>query len=170
MGWKRRGSKPIELVFHFATLRNFTRADLFASNRFGLGIRVFSRATLEFSRDGGRSWSPAVTSFEYVPDAALQESRTVAVPIKGGRVGDAVRVGLDFGGVWILVSEVGFDSHEVAAGAVLPDHLPPGDEDGEVDAVVPEEATTTTAKPVLASTERGVNEEADRTEQGSPFP
>ena len=46
MGWKRRGSKPIELVFHFDSRRIFTNVVVFSSNRLDLGIQVFRRAVV----------------------------------------------------------------------------------------------------------------------------
>ena len=55
MGWKRRGgpSKPVELVFRFASRRAFARLALFAAaGRPDLGVRVFGRAVVWVSDDG----------------------------------------------------------------------------------------------------------------------
>ena len=46
MGWKRRGSKPIEIVFRFDSRRIFTHVVVFASNRLDLGVQVFRRAVV----------------------------------------------------------------------------------------------------------------------------
>ena len=58
---------------------------------------------------------PSAT-FEYMPDKAVQESRNVTIPlVVSGKnsnvaVGSVVRVQLFFANVWMLVSEVNFQS------------------------------------------------------------
>lgn len=130
-GWKRRGSKPIQLMFEFNSQRNFSKIDIYASNRFDLNImvrilhfflkmclnllslQVFKRASVSFSV-GGRHFLGEKVTFEYMPDKALQESRHILIGINGGgRVGRFVKLNLVFEDVWMLISEITFDSIEV---------------------------------------------------------
>ena len=67
---------------------------------------------------------PSAT-FEYMPDKAVQESRNVTIPLINGKnsniAGRVVRVHLFFANVWMLVSEVNFQSFpasEAAAAAI----------------------------------------------------
>ncbi len=108
MGWKRRGSKPVELRFEFGSRRLFTRINVFASNRLDLNIQVFKRATVRIGDDD-------LTPFEYMSDHALQQSRNVSIPVRNGAgaLGSSVTISLSFSNIWLLVSEVTFESREL---------------------------------------------------------
>lgn len=114
LGWKRKGSKPIELIFEFANLRSFSKVSIFTSNRFDLNIQVFKRALVGFSLDGrdyrGQDHQPE--TYEYMPDLAIQESRNISIPIKN-KIGRFVKIQLVFENIWILISEVTFSSEVI---------------------------------------------------------
>lgn len=40
MSWKKKGPRPIELIFQFDAPRNFTKITIFTSNLFHLGVQV----------------------------------------------------------------------------------------------------------------------------------
>ena len=40
MSWKRKGSKPLEVVFKFEAPRNFSKVNIFTSNLFHLNVQV----------------------------------------------------------------------------------------------------------------------------------
>lgn len=111
MGWKRKGSSPIELIFEFDAPRNFSHIHIFTSNRFDFEVSVFKRAQIWFSVGGEHYLGDPVT-FEYMPDKSLQESRNVSIGLNG-RVGRFVKVHLVFEAIWILVSEITFESAPV---------------------------------------------------------
>ncbi|XP_059092604.1 discoidin domain-containing receptor 2-like [Tigriopus californicus] len=111
MGWKRKGSSPIELIFEFDAPRNFSFIHIFISNRFEFEVSVFKRAQIWFSVGGEHYLGDPVT-FEYMPDKSLQESRNVSIGLNG-RVGRFVKVHLVFEAIWILVSEITFESTPV---------------------------------------------------------
>jgi hypothetical protein len=135
MGWKRRGSKPIELSFKFDSPRFFSRVDIFASNRIDLNIQVFKRAFVWIKTDDDED-DGLSTTFEYMPDKAMQMSRNVSIGLEKNLVGRVVKIQLTFANIWMLVSEIGFESRvateedyasvagDVSGSAEVPD-LPP---------------------------------------------
>ena len=63
---------------------------------------------------GGEHYFTKPVSYEYVPDDILQDSRNVSIPIKN-QVGQFVKIQLFFDDIWILVSEISFESVETKA-------------------------------------------------------
>ena len=109
MGWKRRGSKPIDITFKFDSQKTFQRANIFISNRLDLGIQVFKRAKIFFSEDGVNYDGQQPITFEYMADRSIQESRNVSISLKNSR-GRYVKMQLTFANVWLLVSEITFST------------------------------------------------------------
>ena len=55
MSWKRKGSKPLEVVFKFEAPRNFSKVNIFTSNLFHLNVQVSVTSVL-------RQYDVSVTS------------------------------------------------------------------------------------------------------------
>lgn len=116
VGWKNDSltalSQPVEVVFDFDVLRNFSAVHIHCNNLFSKDVRVFSRAEVYFSV-GGRYFSGNPVHYEYLRDTVIEIARYVIIPIPN-RVGRKVKLLLFFDARWIMVSEVRFDSGELS--------------------------------------------------------
>ncbi|XP_059473257.1 discoidin domain-containing receptor tyrosine kinase B isoform X2 [Neocloeon triangulifer] len=109
VGWKNEsGARPVEIVFEFDRVRNFSAIHLHANNLFTKDVQVFSQARVFFSV-GGRHYSGEPVHFSYVPDLMIERARNVTVKLHG-RIGRYVKLQLWFAAKWIMISEVSFDS------------------------------------------------------------
>ena len=113
VGWKNdtmspESSKPVEIIFRFDGVRNFSNAYFHSNNLFSKDVRVFRQARLWFSI-GGRFYQEEPVVFNYMKDTLIEYARNVVVPIPH-RVGKFVKVHLFFEARWIMLSEVRFDS------------------------------------------------------------
>lgn len=114
VGWKNDSdhprASPIEILFAFDRVRNFTAVRFHSNNMFSKDVRVFRRAILRFSVTGS-AFQELPVVFDHPPDSLIEFARNVIVPI-GHRVGRFVRVELYFDTRWMLISEVRFESGE----------------------------------------------------------
>lgn len=102
--------RPVEVLFTFDRVRNFSAARIHANNLFSRDVRVFRRAVLYFSVTGKRFQELPVV-YDHATDLLIEFARNVVVPI-GHRVGRFVRLELHFDARWLLISEVRFESGE----------------------------------------------------------
>ena len=111
VGWKSDayGQRPLEIVFRFDAVRNFTQLRLHCNNQFSKDVRVFEAATVSFSVGGERYASGPVVEYRYVADNMIEYARSVIVPLENG-VGRYVRLWLYFDARWMMISEVQFFS------------------------------------------------------------
>ncbi|XP_022905687.1 discoidin domain-containing receptor 2 [Onthophagus taurus] len=117
---------PLELIFEFDKVRNFSAAHLHTNNLYTKDVQVFSRAKTYFSI-GGNLFSGEPVHFSYMPDLVLEHARNVTIKLHN-RIGRFLKLQLYFGSRWILLSEVSFDSVPVNGNYT----------DGEEDVVMPE--------------------------------
>ncbi|XP_055947357.1 discoidin domain-containing receptor 2-like [Argiope bruennichi] len=101
-------SRPIEIIFTFDTVRNFTAVYFYCNNMHSRDVQVFSSAKIWFSV-GGRYFQSQAVQFSYMPDLFFEHSRNVTIFLHHG-VGRVVKVELHFASRWMLLSEVSFDS------------------------------------------------------------
>ncbi|KAF7281294.1 discoidin domain-containing receptor 2-like isoform X2 [Rhynchophorus ferrugineus] len=110
VGWKNdtREGKPVEIVFEFDKIREFTALHIFTNNQFTRDVQVFSEARVFFSV-GGKRYKGEPITFDYMEDRIFENARNVSIKLHH-RVGRFVKVQLFFASKWILISEVAFDS------------------------------------------------------------
>ncbi|KAH1008410.1 discoidin domain-containing receptor 2 isoform X1 [Dendroctonus ponderosae] len=123
-GW---AGLPLEILFEFDRVRNFSAAHLYTNNWFTKDVQVFSHARIFFSLDGLK-FSPEPVHFSYMPDLVMEHSRNVTIKLHQ-RIGRFMKLQLYFASRWILLSEVSFESGllignfttEAELAATLPD-------------------------------------------------
>ncbi|XP_046642063.1 discoidin domain-containing receptor tyrosine kinase B-like isoform X2 [Daphnia pulicaria] len=114
VGWKTHDSikeKPIELVFNFGAIRNFSAVHIHTGNQFAKHVQVFSKASLRFSSSGLR-FSQQYINYFYMEDLALENPRNVTIRIPH-LCAAFVKIQLWFAAPWIMISEVTFDSNVI---------------------------------------------------------
>ncbi|KAJ8977817.1 hypothetical protein NQ317_007518 [Molorchus minor] len=104
-GW---AGHPLEMLFEFEKVRNFSATHLHTNNLFTKDVQVFSHARAFFSMNG-HIFSPEPVHFSYMPDLVLEHSRNVTIKLHH-RIGRFLKLQLYFASRWILLSEVSFDS------------------------------------------------------------
>lgn len=113
VGWKNdtRENKPIEIIFEFDKIREFTNVHIFTNNQFTRDVQVFSEAKVFFSI-GGKRYKGEPITYESFENKVLESPRNVSIKLHH-RVGRFVKLQLYFAARWILVSEVTFESSPV---------------------------------------------------------
>jgi len=99
-------AEPIEIVFEFDVVRNFSAVVVTANNFFSKEISVFSSARVYYSI-GGKYFDPEFVEFAYARDSVMEYSRPVTVALPH-RVGRFVKLALYFDAKWLMISEVRF--------------------------------------------------------------
>ncbi|XP_064648959.1 discoidin domain-containing receptor 2-like isoform X3 [Lineus longissimus] len=125
VGWKNETTinKPVEIIFKFDTVRNFSSVSFHCNNFFSKEVRVFRMAKISFSVGGKYyKYGDNVVTFIYMRDELMEFARWVKVKLSN-LVGKYVKVSLTFDARWMLMSEVHFES-EPAIGN-FSDELPP---------------------------------------------
>ncbi|KAL1117274.1 hypothetical protein AAG570_004600 [Ranatra chinensis] len=100
--------RPVELVFEFDRLRNFSAMYLHTSNLLSQKVQVFSHAKVYLSV-GGKVFNGEPVQYSYMPDLVMEQARNVTVKLHH-RVGRFIKLQLYFANAWLLISEVSFDS------------------------------------------------------------
>ena len=110
VGWKNEtvDRPPIEIIFEFDKVRNFSAVRFHCNNMFSKEVRAFRKVLLFFSTNGA-IYQPQPVIYEYMRDTLIEFARNVIVPIPG-RVGRFVKVILYFDSKWMMISEVRFES------------------------------------------------------------
>ena len=114
VGWQNKSATgpPVEILFEFDRVRNFTEMRVHSNNNFMRDVRVFRMAKLYFSV-GGMYYQEKPVVYEYMRDTVMESARPVIIPINN-RIGRFVRVDFYFDAKWILISEVLFESGNLA--------------------------------------------------------
>uniref|UniRef100_A0ABD2WJD2 Discoidin domain-containing receptor 2 n=1 Tax=Trichogramma kaykai TaxID=54128 RepID=A0ABD2WJD2_9HYME len=112
VGWRNDTpntlGRPVEIIFEFDYVRNFTAMHLHTNNFFTKDVQVFSHAKVYFGSGAGQFESEPV-HFSYMPDVVLEQARDVTVKLHS-RAGRFVKLQLYFAARWILLSEIVFES------------------------------------------------------------
>jgi len=110
VGWRNdsHNGQPIEIVFEFDSVRDFTSLSIFANNQFTRDIQIFGEMQVHFSI-GGSIYSGDPIVMRPPEDRIFENSRNVSAKLHH-RVGKFVKLRLAFAAKWILISEVSFRS------------------------------------------------------------
>lgn len=120
IGWKNESNDrgPIQIVFEFEKVRNFTSVRFHANNMFNKDVRIFRRAVLHFGvTSAGYQRVPVV--FDFMRDTLIEYARNVIIHIPH-RFGRFLKMELYFDARWMMISEVYFES-ELATGNITED-------------------------------------------------
>ncbi|KAG8185321.1 hypothetical protein JTE90_013012 [Oedothorax gibbosus] len=101
--------RPIEILFTFDTVRNFSALYFYCNNMHTKDVQVFSSAKIWFSVGGKYFHGQQPVQFSYMADLFFEHSRNVTIFLHHG-VGRVLKVELHFAARWMLLSEVSFDS------------------------------------------------------------
>ncbi|XP_055955868.1 discoidin domain-containing receptor 2 isoform X2 [Patella vulgata] len=123
VGWKNESgkTKPIEIIFKFDTVRNFSGLSLHCNNHYSKDVWVFRKAEIFFSI-GGKYYNTTPIVFEFVRDEYFENARPVLIRLNH-RVGKFIKLNLYFESRWIMISEVQFTS-QIAHGNFTPESAP----------------------------------------------
>ncbi|XP_066592501.1 discoidin domain-containing receptor 2 isoform X2 [Prorops nasuta] len=112
VGWKNETrndtGRPVEIIFEFDYLRNFTAMHLHMNNFFTKDVQVFSHAKVYLSPTGSQFNGESV-DFSYIPDTLLEQAREVTIKLHS-RAGRFLKLQLYFAARWLMLSEVIFES------------------------------------------------------------
>ncbi|XP_041368248.1 discoidin domain-containing receptor 2-like isoform X2 [Gigantopelta aegis] len=124
IGWKNdtNSQKPIEIIYKFDTVRNFSAMILHCNNHYSKEVRVFRKAEIYFSV-GGKYYSRPPIQFNFVRDDYFESARQVIIRLYHN-VGQYIKMDLYFDAKWMMISEVKIES-EVAHGNFTPESPPP---------------------------------------------
>uniref|UniRef100_A0A915D6X7 receptor protein-tyrosine kinase n=1 Tax=Ditylenchus dipsaci TaxID=166011 RepID=A0A915D6X7_9BILA len=124
VGWHRHQLKAnmVPIEFHFARRQNFSALLLHVNNQHRHNAQVFQHAQLHFAQIASEDennpvvYSPRTVNFSYPTDRAFHNARWVRIPIPH-RIAQRIRLEMWLGeqADWLLVSEVKFESGNVAA-------------------------------------------------------
>ena len=107
IGWKTESvddEKPLEIVFKFDKVRNFTLLNIHTNNLYSKDVRVFKLAKISFSV-GGLFYQPKYVQYVFQRDTWMNYARTVNIPLMN-HIGQYMRVELYFDDRWMMISEV----------------------------------------------------------------
>lgn len=99
-------ARPVEIIFKFDQIRNFSSIYIVASNVISKEISVFRKASISFSI-GGEHYISEPVIYEHVKDTTSESARPVFIPISN-QSGRYVKVILFFDMKWIMISEIRF--------------------------------------------------------------
>lgn len=110
VGWRNDTSagKPVEMIFEFDSVRNFSAMVLHTNNMYSKDVQVFVQAKVFFSI-GGQHFKGEPVHFSYMPDRVIEQARNVTIKLHH-RVGKYLQVHLYFALRWIMLSEITFIS------------------------------------------------------------
>ena len=107
MAWKNdQLTGPVEILFRFDVVRNFSSVAITANNFYTREVSVFREAQVYFSV-GGEHYRNDYIGYKYSTDAVLEYARQVVIPLEN-RVGQFVKLVLFFESKWMMISEIRF--------------------------------------------------------------
>ncbi|XP_065161384.1 discoidin domain-containing receptor 2-like isoform X2 [Atheta coriaria] len=111
VGWRNTtlAGAPLEIVFEFDNVRDFSAIHLHANNMFTRNVQVFAMCEVQFGLDDD-SYQDSIAVRHVVPvDRSRESARNVSISLKN-RAAKFLKVRLYFASEWILLSEVAFES------------------------------------------------------------
>uniref|UniRef100_A0A8C7C157 receptor protein-tyrosine kinase n=1 Tax=Oncorhynchus kisutch TaxID=8019 RepID=A0A8C7C157_ONCKI len=111
VGWRNGslGSGYVEMEFVFDKQRNFTSMKVHSNNMFYRGVKIFSSVSCSFKPRLIANWETEPVEFRTVLDDRNPSARYVTVPL-GRRNAKALRCRFHFADVWMMFSEISFQS------------------------------------------------------------
>ena len=113
VGWRNdstSGEGPIDILFKFDTVRNFSSVIIHCNNFFSKNVRVFKSAVMYFSI-GGEFYLTDPVTFHFQRDTVMDYNHEVVIDLKHN-IGQYVKMKLFFDAKWMMISEVQFISGE----------------------------------------------------------
>uniref|UniRef100_A0A3B4U314 receptor protein-tyrosine kinase n=1 Tax=Seriola dumerili TaxID=41447 RepID=A0A3B4U314_SERDU len=109
VGWSNKSFPKgyVEMIFEFDHVRNFTSMKVHCNNMFSRGVRMFRQATCYFR--SGSEWEADPVTLRPAVDRVSQIARFVTVPL-GDRTASSIKCRFHFSDLWLLFSEVAFQS------------------------------------------------------------
>lgn len=110
VGWRNDSlhAQPLEVIFEFDVVRNFSAAFLHCNNMHTRDVQLFRTARLSFSV-AGKYYPGEPQNFNLMPNLFNEKARNVTIRLHH-HVGRFVKVQLEFAAKWLLLSEVSFSS------------------------------------------------------------
>uniref|UniRef100_A0A6Q2ZJB1 receptor protein-tyrosine kinase n=1 Tax=Esox lucius TaxID=8010 RepID=A0A6Q2ZJB1_ESOLU len=128
VGWKNGslGSGHVEMEFVFDKQRNFTSMKVHCNNMFQSGVKIFSSVSCSFKPRLLANWEAEPAEFHTVLDDRNPSARYVTVPL-GRRTAKALRCRFTFADMWMMFSEISFQSGEKGrwVNTVIPTQMTP---------------------------------------------
>uniref|UniRef100_A0A8C9X9C8 receptor protein-tyrosine kinase n=1 Tax=Sander lucioperca TaxID=283035 RepID=A0A8C9X9C8_SANLU len=123
VGWNNKSLPKgyVEMIFEFDHVRNFTSMKVHCNNMFSRGVRMFRQATCYFR--SASDWEADPVTFRPTVDRMSQSARFVTVSL-GDRTASAIKCRFHFSDVWMLFSEVAFQSGSAVYNTSLTAHDP----------------------------------------------
>ncbi|MEQ2254857.1 hypothetical protein ILYODFUR_007913 [Ilyodon furcidens] len=154
LGWRNDtpGTREyVEMEFVFDRLRNFTSMKVHSNNMFSRGVKIFSSVSCWFKPYLTASWEPEPVSFSTILDDRNPSARYVTVPLNH-RTARSIRCRFYYADVWMMFSEVSFQSEDI----ILPTQRPmmgsSAPERGDSTMTTAPQTNNTTAAPSASST------------------
>ncbi|CAL4141734.1 unnamed protein product, partial [Meganyctiphanes norvegica] len=124
VGWKNEYFKdrPVEIIFEFDEIRNFSSINFYTNNFFTRDTQVFSHAVISFSIGGEYFTAQSEVNYVYAADRIFDNARNVNIKLDNIPA-KFIKVELFFALRWIMISEVAFVS--VPCGCNLTEEAPP---------------------------------------------
>lgn len=113
VGWRNDSLTTfghVQLEFTFEKTRNFTYMKVHSNNMFSRGVKIFSSVSCWFRLGLQSGFSPDRVEFRTVLDDRNPSARYVTVPL--GRAARVVRCSFTFADVWMMFSEISFQSED----------------------------------------------------------
>ena len=123
IGWRNDSahSNPLEIIFEFDKVRNFSAAYFYCNNQHTKDVSLFNSAKFWFSV-GGQWYVEEPLVFKNMHNPLPEKARNVTIRLHH-KIGKFVKVQLSYRSGWILLSEVSFNSVP-ANGTFLPEEEP----------------------------------------------
>uniref|UniRef100_A0A3Q0SDX9 receptor protein-tyrosine kinase n=1 Tax=Amphilophus citrinellus TaxID=61819 RepID=A0A3Q0SDX9_AMPCI len=112
LGWKNDSLEHVEMEFVFDGQRNFTSMKVHSNNMFSRGVKIFSSVSCWFKPHFG--WEAEPVEFRTVLDDRNPSARYVTV-LLNHRTARSVRCRFYFADVWMMFSEISFQSGNTRA-------------------------------------------------------
>uniref|UniRef100_A0A8C2Z955 receptor protein-tyrosine kinase n=1 Tax=Cyclopterus lumpus TaxID=8103 RepID=A0A8C2Z955_CYCLU len=114
VGWNNKSLPKgyAEMIFEFDHVRNFTSMKVHCNNMFSRGVRMFRQATCYFR--SGSDWEADPVTFRPTVDRVSQGARFITVSL-GDRTASAIKCRFHFSDLWMLFSEVAFQSGKMGS-------------------------------------------------------
>lgn len=124
VGWRNdtRNNKPVEIIFEFDKIREFSSVTIYTNNQFTKDVQVFNETKVFFSV-GGKRYKGEPITYDSFEDRIMETARNVSFKLHH-RVGRFVKLQLFFASRWIMISEVSFESSPVNGNFTEEDDVP----------------------------------------------
>uniref|UniRef100_A0A3B4UW46 Discoidin domain-containing receptor 2 n=1 Tax=Seriola dumerili TaxID=41447 RepID=A0A3B4UW46_SERDU len=112
LGWRNDslGTQGyVEMEFVFDRQRNFTSMKVHSNNMFSRGVKIFSSVSCWFKPRLIAGWEAEPVAFKTVLDDRNPSARYVTVPLNR-RTAKSLRCRFNFADVWMMFSEISFQS------------------------------------------------------------